>query len=256
MALINRIAGVSFTDTSIAKLVRDPAIVAGTLLLLDFKDLFCWPEQDPPEVNDSLVNLVEGGATGSAKISTPTFSGGGFITTNGSGPLADLGTGYSFQSGTPDFCATIWIKQHPTAADTTAFARLFGCGNGTSEAPWFFDAGADGNTIRVGNGNLQVANVGSLVSGQVTQVGLSNVVSGGNRIISAYKNGALVSTATVTGTTLPAPTVGTGIGRLGANTVWKGAYYRCMVENLTASGRSALAAIQSDYAVGAARGFA
>jgi hypothetical protein len=128
MTLITRLS-TSFTDATLPQLVKDPAIVDGTRLLVDMKSPGTWPSQDSSiTTSDQLFSLVDNswpilGVRGTHTYN-PTRGG---LQANAQGDassglwLSDASTGI-FDDATHAWAFTFWLYRG--AATSGSFSLL------------------------------------------------------------------------------------------------------------------------------------
>lgn len=247
----------AFTDTTLPRLQRDPVANEGTLFLFDFLDAYCNPNPDGPLAagapfrnlaNDSANGVFTPGAGGNAEsIIVANAANKTGITS--SGQTGNIYTGPEISLGGPvptadkAFVTTLWVKTNGlpfTPGNIMSDAAAAGGANGTTWWAWaFYHSLANAPQLgqRVVGGSL--TGVPLPASTAVRQLALA--WSAGT--LSAYVNAVLVGStagiASPVGATGRSPTL---------NFQTPGTYYRAMMERLDLSGRTALAAVQADYA--------
>ena len=249
----------AFTDTSLLKLVRDPAIALGTRLLFDFKNGYCNPNPIGNLADAAtFVNLVDGapGATliaGAQKLINDAATTGGIRApgVDASGQAISLGITYNLYPTNHSFIALAWVKC-PSVALNKAYQTIFSYGvTGSSQSGLFFiDSGADGKSPRVVANNQANVPVYNSVPGftvdVVHQVGVAwrpgffDVILDGVVVASfANVNVSLLDMSTSNMSALS--------NRQSAT------LYRLLLEDLIVSGRSASQAAAADFSAATGR---
>jgi hypothetical protein len=252
-----------FTDASLARLYLDPILNKGSMYLFDFSNPLSNPNPDGALAGGATFkNLVDGGADGvytpatggnSATISVANAAGKtGLVSSGQTGaialpPLVTLGAPGA-AIGTDEFLAILWMKTTgnpfqgvPVLLDGTPASP--GAGLIQYAYTLYAAPGTGGPTIqagtRIGGGALQGPALPG-APGAVRQIALS-MVGGTTRV---YSNGALVGSLAGTANPIAATGVSPRLDLSVPSTM-----YRAYAERLTLSGRTALAAVQADYAL-------
>jgi hypothetical protein len=244
----------AFTDPNVVKLYRDPILNKGSMYLFDFVNGYSNPNPDGVlSGGSSFKNLVDGGADGvytpatggnSATISIANranktgLSSSGQTAAIGTSPLVTLG-GPNPAIGTDEVLMILWMT-----VTGNAFQGIPVLLDGVTANPGagliqyayslYASPSANGPTIQAGTrvgGTSLVGPIAPAAQNVVRQIAMSMV--GGN--IKIYINGA---------TPIPATGVAPRLDLSVPSTI-----YRAYMERLTTSGRSALAAVQADYAL-------
>lgn len=244
MALLLRIPGVSFTDTTIPILRNDRVANAGTLDIFDARDAdLSWPKQgNPVEGADTWRSLIGSNVS--------TFSGsvgwsGGFTTNNTDQDMIELPDSFRF-SGTQERCVVFWLKP---GTPVDASAGLFGWKKtGTSDSPYLaYLSGGTNITFTQGQGNFQIIANDEINVGVLRQYAFAFQRIAGVYVTKFFKNGVLVNAITGTASTM---TLSGNSARLaGAHlTAQKfiGTFYRALADGLTHTTPESLVAL--DYA--------
>lgn len=252
---------IEITDTSIATLPRSPVILPGTEFLFDFTDPYCNPNADGALAHGSaFVNMVDGKPAA-------VINGAGFSSVAGRAGLAclagtpasnsvvELGDNYDHAVDLHPFVRNITFKVPATGYSTDAYVALFQhTDTNNNLAQWIFDMGPAGLRPRAGVGNA-TGPVGSRQSFMGADIAPGAIVHLGLHWapgqVTLYQNGVAAATvASANINTLINPTQ--PIKLLGK---MKFTAYKLMGEDLTVSGRTASAAIATDYADTVAKGY-
>lgn len=201
MALLLRIPGVSFTDTTIPILRNDIVANGGTLDIFDALDAdLSWPKQDnPTEGVDTWGSLV-GDIPNIASFSGSVGWSSGFTTDNTDQDMIELPDTFRF-SGTNERCVIFWLKPG-TPVGTSA--GVFGWKKtGTADSPYLaYLSGGTAITFTQGQGGNQVIASDAINVGVLRQYAFSFQFIGGVYVTKFFKNGALVNTITGTASSM------------------------------------------------------
>jgi len=253
-----------YTDPNITKLYRDPLLNKGSRFLFDFLDGYGNPNADGALApGATFKNLVDGGGDAvllagsggtSGTIAVANAANKAGITSTGqtgnltSPPLILLGNPQSI--GANPALLILWIKtlansfQGGAAMDDVVSASGAA---GTVQWAYSFYLAAGAQTFQPGTrvqGSTLVGPLLPAAPGAVRQIAMS--ISGGT--VQAFVNG--VAAGSATGAANPVGDTGNP-PRL--NLGQAGTFYRAYMERLDLSGRTALAAVQADYAANSAR---
>jgi hypothetical protein len=254
-----------FTDATIAKLYLDPVLNKGSMYLFDFLNPTSNPNPDGVLASGATFrNLVDGGADGvyaaatggnSASIGISNAANkGGIVSTGQTGNIATSPTitlgAPTAAIGSDEALIILWLKTNGNSYIGGSYLI-----DGLDVAPaagqlfWAYSiyAAVNAQTIQAGTRMSGAGIIGPTVAakpGAVRQIGLS--ISGGMTRI--YENGALAGAMAGAANPIPATGMSPRLLMNGAGT-----FYRAYMERLTLSGRSALAAVQADYALNNAR---
>lgn len=246
MALLLRIPGVSFTDTTIPILRNDPVANGGTLDIFDaFDSDISWPKQaDPTEGVDTWKSLI------SSTPNTATFSGSvgwssGFTTDNTDQDMIELPDTFRW-SGTDERCVIFWIKPG-TAVDTGA-GVLGWKKTGTADSPYLaYLSGGTSIIFTQGQGGSQVIASDTLNAGVLRQYAFSFEYVGGVYVTKFFKNGALVNAITGTASSMAlSGNTARLAGSLLTSQKFIGTFYRALADDLSETTPEDL--ISLDYA--------
>lgn len=271
MSLITHLSN-AFTDTTIAKLYREPLFNNGSLYAFDFLDAYCNPHPVGNLSKDLVFkNLIAGRGDAVSRISSA--QNGGFINNTGSGLTVNFlnaaisfGLTHVLNTSNNAFLVIIWFKADATGANNSVV--LTHGSNAFANQQFMIVSNNVGNTVTTTVGSYGPSV--TCTTNAVRQVALSWEAG----TLKTYINGALVATNTIAATTLPVPvaSLDEGIGHYGFNVTdynsigtgynaFKGTYYRAYKENLTVSAaesgltvsQQALAQVQADYAANSTR---
>ena len=230
-----------YLDSSLPVLQRDAVVRAGSQFVFDMLDDYSNPHGTGALPSGSLLtNLVSGAADAvSSGASLQVDANGAIVFSGTSLHRIDLGTTHNT---TADGIVRIaWAKMATNAGNDRGVINL-GTGNAvfqysiesrTGGAEWVF--GVENTTRAV-----------AVNDGSVCQLALSWMPDG---TIQAFKNGALLGTIVTAITSLTAyPSQSVRVGVDPQSVGFAGTIYRLVGENLSVSGRSALAVVQQDWA--------
>jgi hypothetical protein len=268
MTLITRLS-TSFTDTTLPKLVKDPAIVDGTRLLVDMKAVGTWPSQQSSVTTSSqLFSLVDNNWPTLGVLGTHTYnSTRGGLQSNASGDansglwLSDTSTGI-FNDATHAWVFTFWFYRGAAASGTFFLLqdRAVDLKSNGSGGPCTLDIiGADGTSnpkFLIGNNYDVLRRLGFAVYQDASNVWKYRTVED-NSVSSEFN--LLGATNTAGGAGLRASASGTTRPRVfpipGGFSVVPTDYlfYRTFVEDLSLSGRTYQQAFDADWARGNGR---
>lgn len=249
MALLQKLNGITFTNTTIPKIYRDEVVTKGGIYCYDLADATSWVKQSNSVSGDVIANLVDGGEVATLTSDALTFAGGGFTNFAVAGTQRILlPDAAKLEANTGGFLVAVWIKpgtQTQAAADLVAGYRYVDTG------PWGIRYTSPNHKVLV---NGEVVSLGTLTSA-VHQVVMGWVpVSAGVFEKRVYLDGALFS-ASASPATLQAPTtlptkatLGDAYGTTGLNSLWVGSIYRSWMDDLGVSGADPLVLVQKDWA--------
>ena len=256
-----------FTDTKMKRMYGEPILNEGSMYLFDFVNPVSNPNPDGALAGGATFrNLVDGGAdavytppTGgnSATISIASAAGKAGIVSSGqtaaiaTPPLITLGAPQA-AIGTDEITAILWMKTSgnpfqgiPVLLDGVTANP--GAGLIQYAYTLYAASGTNGPTIQAGTrlgGSTLVGPTAPGAPDKVRQLAMSMV--GGT--VKIYSNAALVATLSGAANPIAATSVAPRLDLSVPSTI-----YRVYGERLTLSGRSALAAIQADYALNSGR---
>lgn len=248
-SLIFRVPG-SFTDASLPKLSRDPIVNAGTKLVLDFADPYCFPGQAPDPGNGTVFkNLVDGmeNAVLSKSALFPVgFSGGGLYFENGvndgQGSRLSLGNSFKFPLSV-DQLVICWMKQSSVVKNSITFGfgipGVYQFGRGSNDSAYQLSGGTSNRTITSAEALTKPAQLAFSIKAGSFQAYLNGQAVGSPFVLSSF--GASTDL---------------WLGGAPSQNEWAGHIYRAVIEDLTASGANPAAQVAKDYEIGMGRGFA
>lgn len=268
MTLITRLS-TNFTDTTLPKLVKDPAIVEGTRLLVDMKSAGTWPSQASSiTTSDQLFSLVDNSWPELGVRGTHTYDStrGGLqanaqINATSGLWLSDTSTGI-FNDATHAWAFTFWFYR---GAATSGTSNLL-----SDQAVTFKSSGTDGPTTLtiigadgtdnpyylLGASYNVLHRVGFTVYQDSSNVWkrrsvIDNTISAESNLSGATNTaGGAGLRASASGTTRPRVfTVPSGFTSVPTDYL----FYRTFVEDLTVSGRTYEQAFEADWARGNGR---
>lgn len=266
MTLITRLA-TSFTDTTLPKLVKDPAIVDGTRLLVDMKSAGTWPSQAGSiTTSDALFSLVDNSWPTLGVRGTHTYnSTRGGLQANGFGDansglwLSDTSTGI-FDDATHAWAFTFWFYRGAATSGTFTLLKDHAVtfkSLGTSGPTTLNIFGADGSDneyFLLGSNYSILRRVGFTVYQDSSNVWkrrsvTDNSISAESNLAGATAGGPGLR-ASASGTTRPRVfPVPAGFSAVPTDYL----FYRTFVEDLTVSGRTYQQAFDADWARGNGR---
>lgn len=256
----------AFTDANLAKLYADPILNKGSMYLFDFVNPIGNPNPDGAlGAGATFKNFVDGGAdavyvpaTGgnSATIGISNAANkAGIVSTGQTGNIATPPTitlgNPTAAIGADEALMILWLKTNGNAFQGGSFLiDGFDIAPAAGQIYWAYSIyeAVNAQSLQAGTRISGAGIVGPTIvankPGVVRQIAMS--VSAGT--IKIYENGALVGTQSGGANPIPATGVAPRLLMAGAGT-----FYRAYMERLTLSGRSALAAVQADYALNSAR---
>ena len=261
MSSITHIAPAAFTDPNKVKLYLDPVMNKGSVFLFDFLNPMSNPNPDDAVVADGTTykNLVEGGGDGvfqqlGSGYPVRALAGKqGLQTagqTGGNSLSANLSLGNPAPTADKAFMASLWFKSNGVAVAGTGHllgdAVAVNGATGTTQWAWSLFAG-EADTAQASQ-RLVGATALTAGPGPASKAVRQLALSWNAGQLTFYINGAVV--ASVAG--IPSPIGATGRSPFIAFQR-PGTYYRAYMERLDLSGRSALAAVQAEYAANNAR---
>ncbi len=268
MTLITRLS-TTFTDTTLPKLVKDPAIVDGTRLLVDMKSVGTWPSQTASiTTSDQLFSLVDNSWPTLGVRGTHTYDStrGGLqanaqVDANSGLWLSDTSSGI-FNDATNAWVFTFWFYRGAAASGTFTLLEdnaVIIESNGTGGPCTLNIIGADGsdnNRYLLGSNYDILRRIGFTVYQDATNQWKLRTVT--DNSVSSEINLA-GATNTAGGAGLRASASGTTRPRVFARPSGFAAvptdylFYRTFAEDLTVSGRTYQQAFDADWARGNGR---
>lgn len=268
MTLITRLS-TTFTDTALPKLVKDPAIVDGTRLLVDMKSVGTWPSQTGSiTTSDQLFSLVDNSWPTLGVRGTHTYdSTRGGLQANAQADansglwLSDTSTGI-FNDATHAWAFTFWFYRGAAASGTFFLLQdrsVEFTSNGTGGPTTLTVFGADGSSnpaYLIGGAYSVLRRVGFAVyqdagnQWKYRTVTDNSVSSESNLSGATNTAGGAGLRASASGTTRPRVFSAPG-GFASVPTDYL--FYRTFVEDLTVSGRTYQQAFDADWARGNGR---
>lgn len=269
MTLITRLS-TSFTDTTLPKLVKDPAIVDGTRLLVDMKSVGTWPSQAGSiTTSNQLFSLVDNTWPTLGVRGTHTYNstrgglqGNAQVDASSGLWLSDTSTGI-FGDATHAWAFTFWFYRGAAAAGGT-FKLLEDraveyTSNSTGGPTTLNVIGADGTSnlkYLIGANYSVLRRIGFTVYQDGSNVWkvrtvTDNTVSSAENLSGATNTaGGAGIRASASATTRPRvfPAPG-GFSPVPTDHL----FYRIFVEDLTVSGRTYQQAFDADWARGNGR---
>lgn len=253
MALITKIPGITFTDTTLPKLYRDGWIDANTLFLFDLGNSYCTGGKTTLANNDTLLNLVDGAPVGTVKLTASLPITGSGIYLPGGLNYVDLGSTYDLIAlGTPNFVLTCWVMQDNNFS-TANYQGIIGrsTGGATSIQYMIGTAGDASYGSRMRNAAGTAADIsagGTNAKNVAAQLALSWV----NGTATFYLNGVSTGSAALTAP-LATAAVNTWVGNMASGTNgFKGKIFRWGMKTLPST-TTAASQVTADYTMNSNR---